>query len=328
MSVTHQAAVHLGRDYSLNLRSVKNQSSKSVEHLFRTTEKLIKEQTGLCWTSPCGENHLCCVVELFELWNPKSMSFLTRCYAWEASVQNHIKLGNTNLNGIWKHDISKNWIEWSWRRIDGIRVEKFPRIHYIGDADHPFQRARQRGNQQFEGLEEYDCSQTGWRFRPSKSQGNLRHPTFLEVEQVIFFSDAFSLAGKWIPWHSTVRVDRYTCRTPHFHMHSHCTDHTAQMTCVHGSSLSSVSRIGHSSTRHVSLWASHYTEHQHQFSLAYLTCVTVVLFSEPRSVVHASIYPLLRSTAGSHFCGIPLLHMVMSPRGSNSTGIWSIHKIK
>ena len=47
MSVTLQAAVHFGRDYSLNLRSVKNQSSKSVEHLFRTTEKLIKEQTEI-----------------------------------------------------------------------------------------------------------------------------------------------------------------------------------------------------------------------------------------------------------------------------------------
>ena len=50
MSVTLQAAVDLGRDCSLNLRSVKNQSSKSVEQLFRTTEKLIKEHmeiTGL-----------------------------------------------------------------------------------------------------------------------------------------------------------------------------------------------------------------------------------------------------------------------------------------
>ena len=47
MSVTLQAAVHLGRDGSLNLRSVKNQSSKSVDHLFRTTEKLIKEQTEI-----------------------------------------------------------------------------------------------------------------------------------------------------------------------------------------------------------------------------------------------------------------------------------------
>ena len=45
MSVTRQAAVHLGPDYSMNLRSVKNQSSKSVVQLFRTTERLIKEQT-------------------------------------------------------------------------------------------------------------------------------------------------------------------------------------------------------------------------------------------------------------------------------------------
>ena len=27
-------------------------------------------------------------------------------------------------------------------------------------------------------------------------------------------------------------VDRYTCRTPHFHMYSHSTEHSAQMTCV------------------------------------------------------------------------------------------------
>ena len=47
VSVTLQAAVHLGRDYLLNFRSVKNQSSKSVEQLFRTTEKLIKEQTEI-----------------------------------------------------------------------------------------------------------------------------------------------------------------------------------------------------------------------------------------------------------------------------------------
>ena len=46
ISVTLQAAVHLGRDYLLNLRSVKNQSSKSVEGFFRTTEKLIKRKGG------------------------------------------------------------------------------------------------------------------------------------------------------------------------------------------------------------------------------------------------------------------------------------------
>ena len=45
MSGTLQAAVHLGPDYSMNLRSVTNQSSKSAKQLFRTTERLIKEQT-------------------------------------------------------------------------------------------------------------------------------------------------------------------------------------------------------------------------------------------------------------------------------------------
>ena len=58
MSVTLQAAVHLGQDSSQNLRSIKNQPLKSVEQLFRTTEKLIKDQveiTGLStidWSQP------------------------------------------------------------------------------------------------------------------------------------------------------------------------------------------------------------------------------------------------------------------------------------
>ena len=50
MCVTLQAAVHLGQDYSQNLRSIKYQPLKSVKQLFRTTEKLIKDQveiTGL-----------------------------------------------------------------------------------------------------------------------------------------------------------------------------------------------------------------------------------------------------------------------------------------
>ena len=58
-----------------------------------------------------------------------------------------------------------------------------------------------------------------------------------------------------------------------------------------GSSLSCVPKVGHSSTRHVSPCASQHTEHQHKFSLFYLSYVTVALFSEPRPVVHASIYP-------------------------------------
>ena len=73
MSVTLQAAVHLGQEYSKNLRSINNQPLKSVKQLFRTTEKLIKDQveiTGLStidkdqsmWRESCH-----CVIELFTL---------------------------------------------------------------------------------------------------------------------------------------------------------------------------------------------------------------------------------------------------------------------
>ena len=44
MSVTFQAAVHLGRDFLENLRFTKNQLLKSVKQLFQVTEKLIQHQ--------------------------------------------------------------------------------------------------------------------------------------------------------------------------------------------------------------------------------------------------------------------------------------------
>ena len=56
MSVTLQAAVHFGRHYSMNLRSGKIQSSKSVEHLFWTNEKLIQEQTEIAALSTIYSN--------------------------------------------------------------------------------------------------------------------------------------------------------------------------------------------------------------------------------------------------------------------------------
>ena len=77
----------------------------------------------------CGENHLCCVIEVFESWSPKPTSFLTRCYVWEASVQNQFKPGKTKLNCIWKHAISRNWIQLTENQWNSSW--KFPRIYYI-----------------------------------------------------------------------------------------------------------------------------------------------------------------------------------------------------
>ena len=47
MSVTHQAAVHLGKDYTDNLRSTKNQPLKSLRQSFQVIERLITDQTEI-----------------------------------------------------------------------------------------------------------------------------------------------------------------------------------------------------------------------------------------------------------------------------------------
>ena len=48
MSVTLQTAVHLGKDYTENLRSTtKNQPKKSLRQLFQVTERLITDQTEI-----------------------------------------------------------------------------------------------------------------------------------------------------------------------------------------------------------------------------------------------------------------------------------------
>ena len=63
MSVTIQAAVHQGKDYTENLRSTKNQPLKSVKDLFQMCRRLTEqtEITGprLTGRSLCGKTHLC-----------------------------------------------------------------------------------------------------------------------------------------------------------------------------------------------------------------------------------------------------------------------------
>ena len=61
------------------------------------------------------ENHLCCVIELF---------------AWKAFVLNQIKPGKTKIHG----DTLSQIIGSIWWRTDGIRVDIFPRIRYMGTS--------------------------------------------------------------------------------------------------------------------------------------------------------------------------------------------------
>ena len=96
----------------MNLRSVTNQSSKSVEQLFRTTERLIKEQTETTGVSTINWDH--------RMWRESSLLrdragriMNSKTYVFSDSVLclNQFKLGKTKSNGIWKLAVSKNWIE-------------------------------------------------------------------------------------------------------------------------------------------------------------------------------------------------------------------------
>ena len=186
-----------------------------------------------------------------------------------------------------------------------------------------------------EGLIHRSHRETCRILRLHQLNGNRTIGSRTKVVFFLLFRDTlsfFSLASNWIPWQSTGIVDRYTCRTPHFHMHSHCTEQT---TCVPWLKLKRPkaqdelrAKIGHSSTRHVSSCASQYTEHQHKFSPTYLSCVSVVLFSEARLVVHASTYPLWRSTAGWYFSGIPLHRLkAQEDRAQENSGQTTNQKI-
>ena len=47
LNTTLQAAVHLGRDYEVNIRFVKNRLWNSVEQFFNETGRLIRDQTEI-----------------------------------------------------------------------------------------------------------------------------------------------------------------------------------------------------------------------------------------------------------------------------------------
>ena len=82
MSVPLQAAVHLGKDHTENLRSTKNQPLKSLRQLFQVTERLITDQTEISglttidWQQAMWrERRLCRLTELFNLQLPKPAPF-------------------------------------------------------------------------------------------------------------------------------------------------------------------------------------------------------------------------------------------------------------
>ena len=120
-------------------------------------------------------------------------------------------------------------------------------------------------------------------------------------------------------------VDRYTCRTPHFHMYSHSTDHTAQRTCVHGSSSSCVPKIGQSST--VSCFILRLTAQRTPAQV--LSHLPLLCYCRPLLRIQTCCPRIHLSAVKIHGRMVFLRNstppQVKSPKESSSTLFWSTH---
>ena len=116
MSVTLQAAVHLGQDYTGHLRSIKNQPFKSVRQLFQTTERLITDQmeiTGLStidWKQPMWRETTLLCDRAVQIANSKT-------YVFSDSV---LCLGNISVKPV------ESWED---------RIKWFLETRYLKDLD-------------------------------------------------------------------------------------------------------------------------------------------------------------------------------------------------
>ena len=138
MYVTLQAAVHLGKDYTENLGSTKNHTLKSLR-LFQVTERLITDQTegtGLTtidWQQFMWRETTLLTDRAVQFCNCQNLRLfwlgaMSGRYQWRTSQsmgkQHQMVLENTLCRRFGSDR----------RRTSGVRVDKFPRIHHIGNS--------------------------------------------------------------------------------------------------------------------------------------------------------------------------------------------------
>ena len=134
MSATLAAAVHFGQDYLENLHSTKNQTQRTMRQFFDVTKKLITDQREIQGISMIDWYQRCW--QMTTLLTDKAVHLST------AKVQFSIVSGqdgsksHKRMEGESRmvYDFSPmSRIGSNRRGADGVRVEKFPRIHYIAN---------------------------------------------------------------------------------------------------------------------------------------------------------------------------------------------------
>ena len=138
MSVTLQAAVHLGKDYTENLRSTTNHPKKSLRPLFQVTERLITDQTEITGLSTIDWQLL--VWRETTPLTDRAVHFATA--KTNVFCDSVLCLGSISDEPVKAWKSRNNWfLETRYLkdldRVDGEQMEfewkKLPRIHHIGD---------------------------------------------------------------------------------------------------------------------------------------------------------------------------------------------------
>ena len=129
VSVTLNAAVHLGNAYLDNLHSTKNLPQRTMKQLFDVTRKLVKEQTEIQgvsminWQEKFWEETTLLTARAVQLSTAKAYVFSDSVLCMERMSENRLKAVKEKIdwfvNSPQCRELNRNR-----RRADGVRVEK------------------------------------------------------------------------------------------------------------------------------------------------------------------------------------------------------------
>ena len=117
LCVTLQAAIHLGKDYTEDVRSTKNPSKKSLRLLFQVTRKLITAQTEITgittidWQQLRWRETTLLTDKAVQFETAKTCVFSDSVLCLGGTSLEQVQAWTDKIKWFWKHIILKNWIE-------------------------------------------------------------------------------------------------------------------------------------------------------------------------------------------------------------------------
>ena len=139
MSVTLQASVFMGKNYSDNWHSIKNREDLTLKQMFDISANLVSEQDKIYGVKTIDWEDQFMVVLVFDWWCTSHQSsahkgprlFRFCIVSWLDTREPSIKHSMGTKIGVVQNIAGIQRFGQNWRRANGIRVEYFHRIQYV-----------------------------------------------------------------------------------------------------------------------------------------------------------------------------------------------------